>query len=111
MRLAVLLLVLLTLPATAHADSIVFRRDGDVWRMAPDGTVQQRVTTGGYYEWPSAADDGTLVASDATGQLHRWSPAGAALNVIPTARTVDDEEAPTETPSRVRISLDGARVA
>lgn len=110
-RLVAVFAALLAVPASAHADSIVFRRDGDVWRMAPDGTMQQRVTSGGSFEWPSAADDGTLVAADAAGQLHRWSPAGVERSVIPTARTVDDEEAPTETPSRVRVSPDGTKVA
>src|SRR4051794_25020619 len=108
-RLAVLIAFLLIAPA-AQADSIVFRRGGDVWRMAPDGTGQRQLTSGGGYEWPSAADDGTFAASDATGQVHRWTPAGAQLNVIPGA-TSTDENAPTETPTHVRISPDGARVA
>ena len=108
-RLAVLIAFLLIAPA-AHADSIVFRRGGDVWRMAPDGTGQRQLTSGGGYEWPSAADDGTFAASDATGQVHRWTAAGAPLNVIPVA-TSTDEDAPTETPTHVRLSPDGARVA
>src|SRR3712207_1797367 len=109
-RLVLALIVLLTAPATAGADSIVFRRGGDLWRMAPDGTDQRQLTDGPLYEWPSAADDGTLVAADAAGQLHRWSAAGAELNVIPTAIS-GDEEAPTETPTHVRLSPNGARVA
>ena len=108
-RLAVLIAFLLIAPA-AHADSIVFRRGGDVWRMAPDGTSQRQLTSGGGYEWPSAADDGTFAASDATGQVHRWTAAGAPVNVIPVA-TSTDEDAPTETPTHVRLSPDGARIA
>ena len=47
-------------PSVASADTIVFRRDADVWAMAPDGTGQRAVTHGERrYEWPSMADDGT----------------------------------------------------
>lgn len=110
-RLVVLIAFLLVVP-TAHADSIVFRRGGDVWRMAPDGTGQRQLTAGATYEWPSAADDGTLVAADSAGQLHRWSASGAERSVIPTAAFDEtDEETPTETPTHVRLSPSGARVA
>src|SRR5690348_8483921 len=108
-RLVVLVLFLLAAPA-AHADSIVFRRGGDLWRMAPDGTAQRQLTSDATYEWPSAADDGTLLAADASGRLVRWSVAGTVANVIPVAAS-GDEEAPTETPTHVRLSPDGARVA
>jgi hypothetical protein len=36
--------------------------------MAPDGTAQRAVTHGERrHEWPSMADDGTVVAPDMTG--------------------------------------------
>ena len=76
-RLAILIAFLLHRAGAAHADSIVFRRGG---RHVADGARrhrQRQLTTGGGYEWPSAADDGTFAASDATGQLHRWTAAGA----------------------------------
>lgn len=112
MRRLVVLIAFLVIAPSAHADSIVFRRGGDVWRMSPDGTGQRQLTSGATYEWPSAADDGTFVAADSAGQLHRWSAAGAELNVIPVAPFDDtDEEAPTETPTHVRVSPNGALVA
>src|SRR5690242_1998843 len=112
MRRLVFLIAFLVCAPTAHADSIVFRRGGDVWRMAPDGTGQRQLTSGATYEWPAAADDGTLVAADSAGHLHRWAAAGPELNVIPTAEVDEtDEETPTETPTHVRVSPDGARVA
>jgi hypothetical protein len=58
--LVVALVVLAAAPAAARADMIVFRRGTDIWRMAPDGSGQVRLTGGERrYEWPSAADDGT----------------------------------------------------
>ena len=109
---AAVLATLVLVPA-ARADTIVFRRGGDIWRMAPDGSGQRPLTHGEErYEWPSAADDGTVVASDETGRLHRLSPAGDALGEpIPTAATVAAEDVPAETPTHVRISPDGARIA
>ena len=81
--------------------------------MAPDGSGQRAVTGGERrYEWPSAADDGTIVAADETGRLHRLTLDGAALGApIPTAATAATEDAPAETPTHVRISPDGARIA
>ena len=81
--------------------------------MAPDGSGQTPLTGGERrYEWPSAADDGTIVASDETGRLWRMSLDGVALGApIPTAATVATEDVPAETPTHVRISPDGARIA
>src|SRR3954467_13283261 len=90
---------------------IVFRRGDQVWRMAPDGTSQAQVTAGGRYEWPSAADDGTILAPDTTGRLHRLAPSGAELGVFATAAVGSTEESPAETPAPVRISPDGTKVA
>ncbi len=113
MRLACAVLVFFAAaPAIARADSIVFRRGTDIWLMAPDGTSQRQVTNDGLrYEWPSAADDGTIVASDTSGTLHRLTPAGADLGTIPTAATTATDEAPAETPTHVRVSPDGTKIA
>jgi Tol biopolymer transport system component len=109
---AALLLLLAVAPA-ARADTIVFRRGADIWRMAPDGSGQVALTGGERrYEWPSAADDGTIVASDETGRLYRLSRDDVEQGEpIPTAATVATEDAPAETPTHVRISPDGARIA
>jgi WD40-like Beta Propeller Repeat len=100
-------------PSAASADTIVFRRDADVWAMAPDGTGQRAVTHGERrYEWPSMADDGTIVAPEATGWLHRLSAAGAAVGApIPTAAVVATDDTPAEPPTHVRVSPDGSRIA
>jgi WD40 repeat protein len=109
---AVLLCLLAAAPA-ADADTIVYRRGTDVWRMAPDGSGQAALTHGERrYEWPSAADDGTIVASDETGQLWRLSRDGAATGgPIPTAATVATQDVPAETPTHVRISPDATTIA
>ena len=106
MRVLVVLLVLLAAAPAARADTIVFRKGTDVWRMAPDGSAQTPLTGGERrYEWPSAADDGTIVASDETGRLWRMTLDGVVLGApIPTAATVATEDAPAETPTHVRIS-------
>ncbi len=107
------LLALALSPSVASADTIVFRRGTDVWAMAPDGTGQRAVTHGERsYEWPSAADDGTIVAPDTSGWLHRLTPAGGEIGApIPTAATVATEDTPAEPPTHVRISPDGSRIA
>ena len=106
------LLCLLAAPVSARADTIVFRRADQIWRMAPDGSSQQPVTGGALrYEWPSAADDGTVLAPDTSGLLHRISPSGAELGTFATAAVTATEEAPAETPTHVRISPDGTKAA
>jgi Tol biopolymer transport system component len=99
-------------PSVARADMIVFRRGDQIWRMAPDGTAQAQVTSGALrYEWPSAADDGTILASDSAGWLHRLTITGAELGRFPTAAVGSTDDAPSETPTHVRISPDGTKVA
>ncbi|MDA0185107.1 hypothetical protein OJ997_32685 [Solirubrobacter phytolaccae] len=107
---AVVIATLLT-PASASADSILFQREGDIWRMAPDGHGQVQLTSDGEYTWPSSADDGTFVAADAAGNIHPWSADGTRLNVIPvTPADPVDSDWPL-TPTHVRISPDGRHVA
>ncbi|MDA0159695.1 hypothetical protein OM076_05435 [Solirubrobacter ginsenosidimutans] len=107
------LFVLLVVASSASADTIVYRRGTDIWRMAPDGSGQTALTGGERrYEWPSAADDGTIVASDEVGQLWRMSLDGVVAGPpIPTAATTATQDVPAETPTHARISPDGARIA
>jgi hypothetical protein len=94
-------------PATAHADTIVFRRGGDIWIMKPDGTRQRRVAQGAH-AWPSATDDGTIAAVDAAGAIHRLTQAGVEIGApLPTAATQATPDTPAEPPTHVRISPDG----
>ena len=56
----------LLLPAAASASSIAYVKDNNVWLSSPDGSRQQQVTFDGtaakYYNSPSQADDGTILA-------------------------------------------------
>src|SRR3954470_6239689 len=57
---------LLVCVGSAHASSLVYVKDYNVWLANPDGTGSRQVTTGGFkelpYESPSQADDGTILA-------------------------------------------------
>src|SRR4051794_10718753 len=90
---AVTLAALALAPACAEASSLVYIKDGNVWLAAPDGSRQTRLTTGGGYESPSQANDGTVVAVRRTVEgtheprrLHRMNRAGTLLN--PPVETV-----------------------
>jgi hypothetical protein len=56
----------LLIPTAASASSIAYIKDDDVWLSSPDGSRQRQVTTDGtaakYYNSPSQADDGTILA-------------------------------------------------
>jgi hypothetical protein len=109
LRLA--LAVLLLAPATAHADTIVFQLDGDVYAIAPSGGAARLVAEGDY-AWPSQADDGTVVAVDEAGTLHRMTAHGAPIGApLPTPATNPDQDSAVEAPTHVRISPDGTRIA
>ena len=62
----------------AAASSIVFLKGGNVWLAAPDGTAQRQVTSGGRWDAPSQADDGTILAQRGT-QLFRLDRNGNQL--------------------------------
>ena len=113
MKLALLVLAaaLLAPTAAARADTISFMRDGNVWLMAPDGSHQRQVTRGRAFEWPSAADDGTLLALSGD-YLYRLTPRGDTIGTpIPAFSTQTSDDFPIEQPTHVRLSPDGTRIA
>ncbi len=82
-----------------------------MYAVRPDGSGQRRVAQGDY-AWPSQADDGTIVAVDAAGTLHRMTPQGAPIGgLLPSQATNASEEDAVEAPTHVRISPDGKRIA
>lgn len=105
--LAALLAAPMTAAAAPPSGSIVFVRDGDVWRINASGTRQQQITRDGAparpYRVPSQADDGSVVALRG-GQIHRWALNGAALDA-PSVASLRGE------PVDVDVSPDGGRVA
>ncbi|HEY2596086.1 MAG TPA: PASTA domain-containing protein, partial [Chloroflexota bacterium] len=62
----------------AGAASIVFMKGGNVWLASPDGSVVRQVTSGGGWDSPSQADDGTILAQRGT-QLFRMGRGGNPL--------------------------------
>src|SRR3954468_8682257 len=102
----------LTIAAPAHADSIVYVKDGNVFLTSPDGAKQVQVTSDGGYESPSQADDGTIVALRGK-QFVRMDSAGKQLNA-----PVDGMGSPATNssgtfygPYEPRVSPDGKRIA
>lgn len=102
----------LVLAASAHASSLVFLKEGNVWLANPDGSGQYQVTLDGSpgspYKSPSQADDGTIVAargSASATQLYRMAQNGTLLN--PPIETA----APATGPVEPVVSPDGTKVA
>ena len=103
----------LAVAGAASADSLVFIKDHNVWLANPDGSGQYQVTLDGTaafpYQYPSQADDGTIVAVRATAgvrpQLYRMRQNGELLN--PPINT----PAPGTGAIEAKVSPDGRLVA
>ena len=106
MRLSPLVLGLaLALPATAHADSISYLKDGNVWLSSADGARQFQVTSDGGYSNASQSDTGVIVATKGH-RLYRFARTGELLNEINTALGPGYFG-----PYEASVSPDGRRVA
>jgi WD40 repeat protein len=115
LRILLAAAALLLLPAAAHADSIVFVKDGNVWVASPDGSGQRALTRDGTadspYRSPSQADDGTVAASfgDAIRLIDRSGRVVRELDPPPLTNSVSH---PMDgVPVDVAISPDGAKLA
>ena len=115
LRILLAAAALLLVPAAAHADSIVYVKDGNVWAAAPDGSGQRQLTRDGTpdspYRSPSQADDGTVAASfgDSIVLLRR---SGALLRELdPPPLTNSVSHTMDGTPVDVAISPDGGKLA
>jgi hypothetical protein len=81
--LPILVLALaLLLPGVASASSIAYIKDHNVWLSSPDGSRQKQVTSDGtaakFYNSPSQADDGTILAKHG-GYFVRLRPDGTRI--------------------------------
>jgi hypothetical protein len=87
-RSLILALISLALaPGVASAASIAFIKGGNVWLSAADGTGRRQTTTGGGWDAPSQANDGTILAQRGT-ELIRLGRNGKELGQpIPTTFT------------------------
>jgi len=103
----------LLLVGSAHADSIVYIRDGNVWSAAPDGTRAVQLTDGGQWHSPTQADDGTIAAVDGTGKgIAILARDGRPLRTITTTFAKSgngDTFAPN--PVQLALSPDGSKLA
>lgn len=101
----------LAVPA-AHADSISYVKDGNVWLSTSDGSRQFQVTSRGGYADASQADDGTIIALWGI-RLHRLDRMGNILADFDTPVS-DARPAPSKQfygPLEPAISPDGTKVA
>lgn len=108
----------LLLPGSAMASSIAFIQDNNVWLTSPDGSRQKQVTSDGTearaYNWPTQADDGTILAK--YGDLFvRVRPDGTKLGEPIPAVGSDIRHSGSMTvmagPAEPKISPDGTRFA
>jgi hypothetical protein len=96
----------------AHADSIAYIKDGNVWLSTPDGARQHQVTGSGAYADVSQADDGTMIALTGV-RLHKLDRFGRVLADFDTPVS-DTRPAGRRTffgPFDPAISPDGSKVA
>jgi hypothetical protein len=96
----------------AHAESIAYVKDGDVWLSTPDGGRQFQVTTTGGYSDVSQSDDGTMIGLNGV-RLHRLDRMG---NVLADFDTPVSDTRPAGSrvffgPFDPAISPDGSKVA
>jgi WD40-like Beta Propeller Repeat len=115
---AVAVAALAVLPGSAAASSIAFVKDNNVWLISPDGSRQRQVTTDGtastYYNWPSQADDGTILAKRGN-HFVRLRPDGTKIGAPVPAIGSDTAHSGNlfvmSGPNHPRISPDGTRFA
>jgi hypothetical protein len=98
----------------AHADSIVFTKDANVWIAKPDGSGQYQVTRDGTtespYSSPSQADDGTIAASKGQ-EIVRMRQNGSVLNRMDPPPLINSVSHPVDgPPASVAISPDGSKI-
>src|SRR5919106_4203000 len=110
----IVIAALMLVPATAGASSIAFIKDHNVWLTTPDGSRQKQVTTDGTaekrYNWPSQADDGTILAKHGD-YFQRLRPDGTKLGAPIPAMGSDVQHSGNlfvmAGPAAPRISPDG----
>jgi hypothetical protein len=97
--------------ATAGSGSIVYEKGGKLWVASPDGRVKKRVPHTGRFDWPSQADNGTIVAQRGI-NFHRLSRNGRELNKpITTAYRTNPILTAYQGPFAPQVSPDGTKIA
>jgi hypothetical protein len=101
---------LLLLPAAAQADSIVYMKGGDAWVAEPDGSSARQITSGGGYQSPTQADDGTVLVQRGT-QFQRLDRGGRVLSTVNSVLTGKPAGINAVGPFDPVISPDGTKLA
>ena len=97
-------------PAAAAADSIVYVKGGDVYASRPDGSATVHITSGGSWEWPSLADDGTTVTTnDGDGMIYVINRNVTLRNKFTTPGSYAGSQ--SFLPNHIRIAPDGSKIA
>jgi hypothetical protein len=104
----------LAAPALAHADSLVFVKDSNIWLAHADGSGQYQVTTDGTadhpYRSPTQADDGTIAAGHLN-DIVRLQQNGKVLNRMDPPALTNTVSHPVDgAPVDVAISPDGSKI-
>jgi WD40 repeat protein len=112
LRLLPVSLVALALlaPAAASADSIVYTKNGDVWLARPDGSEARALTSGGGYQSPTQANDGTILVQRGT-RFYRLDRAGRPHATLNSVLTGAPATVNAVGPFDPRISPDGTKLA
>src|SRR3954471_8093195 len=116
------LALFLALPAAAGADSLVYLKGDQVWISGADGSGARQFTAApNSWQWPSEADDGTVVvaggpAHGSYGQpgsdLYRFRGDGTQIGAaIPTPGSFADASCLSQPPTGVRVSFDASKIA
>jgi hypothetical protein len=96
---------------SAHADSIVYAKQGNLFLISPDGSKGYQLTFDGGYSSPSQATNGTIGALH-NGQLVRLNRSGQLLNApIDAMGSPGSGSSAIGGPYEPRISPDGTRFA
>jgi hypothetical protein len=94
----------------AHADSIVYAKQGNLYLSSADGSNGYQLTFDGGYSSPSQADNGTIGAIR-NRQLVRMNRSGQLLNAPIDAMGSDASHFGIAGPYDARLSPDGTRFA
>jgi hypothetical protein len=97
--------------SAASGGSILYEKGGKLWVTSPDGRVKRRIPHTGSFEWPSQADNGTIVAQRGL-SFHRLDRRGRELNrPITTAFRKNPILPAYNGPFAPQVSPDGTKIA
>jgi hypothetical protein len=111
--------------AAAHADSLVYMKEGEVWISHGDGSDARQVTGAtNFWSWPTEDDAGNILAAGGQGginagvedtpgsEIYRFNQQGAELSAPQeTPGSMSTVACPTYPPESLRVAPDGLHYA